>query len=211
MPPHSHPVGAWPFWATRHFDQPMHVIGTILLYGEEIPIDCYSVRDRSWGPRPAGPTPPDKKLPHGTLPRPNPPIRAKDPHSVGYVFGTQDPREAFLAFTDPWLRVDGRMSDDLDTGFLLRDGVYSPLVAGFRTTELAPDTRFIRKIHLEASDALGRDLVADGELVARHGTEGPSGTGTFHWTWSGGCLGWGEDQTYAPAEWLNALDSAPTG
>jgi hypothetical protein len=103
------------------------------------------------------------------------------------------------------------MSDDLDTGFLLRDGVYSPLVAGFRTTELAPDTRFIRKIHLEASDALGRDLVADGELVARHGTEGPSGTGTFHWTWSGGCLGWGEDQTYAPAEWLNALDSAPTG
>src|ERR1700728_1055968 len=52
--PHSHPIGAWPFWATRHFDQPMHVTGTILLYGEEIPIDCYSVRDRSWGPRPAG-------------------------------------------------------------------------------------------------------------------------------------------------------------
>ncbi len=36
MPPHSHPVGAWPFWATRHFDQPMHVTGTIVLAGEEI-------------------------------------------------------------------------------------------------------------------------------------------------------------------------------
>jgi len=209
MAPHSHPVGAWPFWATRHFDQPMHVTGTIILFGEEIPIDCYSVRDRSWGPRPMGPTPPDKKLPHGALPRPNPPLRAQDPHSVGYIFGTQDDREAFLAFTDPWLRPDGRTSDDLDAGFLIRDGVYAPLVAGFRTTELAPDSHFIESIHFEGSDTLGRDFVADGELVARHGTEGPAGTGLFHWTWSGGCEGWGEDQTFGPSEWLLALDSSP--
>jgi hypothetical protein len=33
----------------------MHVTGTIVLHGEEISIDCYSVRDRSWGPRPTGP------------------------------------------------------------------------------------------------------------------------------------------------------------
>ncbi len=68
MPPHSHPEGAWPFWATRHFDQTMHVTGTIVLEGEEIPIDCYSVRDRSWGPRPTGPVPPDKKLPRARCP-----------------------------------------------------------------------------------------------------------------------------------------------
>jgi hypothetical protein len=207
--PHSHAIGAWPFWATRHFDQPMHVTGTIVLHGEEIPVDCYSVRDRSWGPRPTGPTPPDKKLRPGTLPRPNPPVRAKYPHSVGYVFATQDPDEAFLAFTDPWQRDDGTATDELDTGFLLRDGVYSPLVAGFRVTELAPATRFIRHIHLEATDAIGRALVADGELAGRHGTEGPSGTGLFHWTWTGGRSGWGEDQTYGPAEWLEALDSTP--
>ena len=52
MPPHSHPVGAWPFWATRHFDQPMHVTGTLVLAGEEIPVDCLSVRDRSSGAAP---------------------------------------------------------------------------------------------------------------------------------------------------------------
>jgi hypothetical protein len=31
-------------WATRHFDQPIHVTGTIVLDGVEIPVYCYSVR-----------------------------------------------------------------------------------------------------------------------------------------------------------------------
>ena len=85
---------------------------------------------------------------------------------------------------------------------------YAPLVAGFRTTELAPSTRFLQRIHLEGTDAIGRELVADGELVGHHGTEGPSGTGLFKWTWTGGCSGWGEDQTYAPTAWLEALDAS---
>jgi hypothetical protein len=205
MAPHSHPVGAWPFWATRHFDQPMHVTGTIVLFGEKIDVDCFSVRDRSWGPRPAGPTPPGKKLAPGALPRPNRPRRADFPHSVGYCFGIRDEREAFLAFTDPWLDDTGRVSDDLDAGYLLRDGVYAPFVEGFRTTELAPDTSFIRAVHLEAIDTLGRELVADGGLVARHGEQGPSGTGLFQWTWSGGCHGYGEDQSFGPPGWLEAV------
>jgi len=204
--PHSHPVGAWPFWATRHFDQPMHVTGTIVVHGEEIAVDCYSVRDRSWGPRPTGPIPDDKKLPKGALPgREHRPVRANFPHSVGYVFATQDPKQAFLAFTDPWVDADGRASDDLDAGYLVRDGVYAPLVAGHRTIELAPDTRFIRTIDLHATDALGRDLDAHGELVARHGERGPNGTGLFRWEWSGGCAGWGEDQSFGPDAWFDAL------
>src|SRR6266542_5808539 len=56
-PPHSHPIGAPPFWRGRHFDQAMHVTGHIQLKGETIEIDSLSVRDRSWGPRP-GPRPP---------------------------------------------------------------------------------------------------------------------------------------------------------
>ncbi len=208
--PHSHPIGAWPFWATRHFDQPVHVTGTIVLVGEEIRVDCYSVRDRSWGPRPAGPTPQDKKLAPGTLSRPNRPPRARLPHSVGYCFGTQDGREGFVAFTDPWLGEDMETpSDDLDTGYLLRDGEYAPLVKGSRTTTLAVDTKFIETIHLEAVDALGRELVADGTLVSRHGTAGPSGTGLYEWSWTGDRHGWGEDQTYAPAGWLEAIATRP--
>jgi len=181
-----------------------------VLFGEEIPVDCYSVRDRSWVPRPAGPTPPDRKLPPGALPgRDDRPVRANQPHSVGYVFGTQDPGEAFLAFTDPWLHDDGTVTDDLDAGYLVRGGEYAPLVAGFRTIELAPDTEFIRAIHLEGTDALGRELMADGTLVAHHGARGPSGTALFRWEWTGGCRGWGEDQTYAPPGWLEALDRGP--
>ena len=87
-------------------------------------------------------------------------------------------------------------------------GEYAPLVAGSRTIELAPHTAFIRRIRLEATDALGRELSATGELVSRHGERGPSGTGLFHWEWSGGCAGWGEDQSFAPDGWLEALDTA---
>jgi hypothetical protein len=32
----------------RHFDQFGHVTGMLLLHGEEISIDCYAMRDRSW-------------------------------------------------------------------------------------------------------------------------------------------------------------------
>jgi hypothetical protein len=189
----------------------MHVTGTITLDGEEIAVDCYSVRDRSWGPRPTGPVPDDKKLPRGALRRENRPVRAGSPQSVGYVFATQDPDEAFLAFTDPWVDPAGRPSDDLDAGYLVRGGEYAPLVAGFRTIELDPRTRFIRRIHLEATDALGRPLVADGALVSRHGERGPSGTGLFHWEWTGGCAGWGEDQSFGPDAWFDALDTGPGG
>ena len=108
------------------------------------------------------------------------------PHSVGYCFATQDRREGFVAFTDPWLGEDMETpSDDLDTGYLLRDGEYAPLVKGFRTTTLAPDTKFIETIHLEAVDTRGRDLVADGKVkltglkaeqkVYRHYTGFPGG------------------------------------
>jgi hypothetical protein len=37
----------------KHFDQPMKVKGELLLRGKRYAIDCYNVRDRSWGkPRP---------------------------------------------------------------------------------------------------------------------------------------------------------------
>ena len=54
MAPNPHPNGVVPFLKGAHFDQAGHVTGTMVLHGEEIPVDCYSVRDRSWGPRPLG-------------------------------------------------------------------------------------------------------------------------------------------------------------
>ena len=72
-PPHSHPVGVPPFWRGRHFDQAMHATGQIVVHGEIIDIDSYSIRDRSWGPRP-GPHVPGTSKPRG--PRPDAPVPA---------------------------------------------------------------------------------------------------------------------------------------
>jgi hypothetical protein len=208
MAPHSHPDGAMPFYASRHFDQAMRVTGTVVLHGETIDVDCLSVRDRSWGPRPAGPIPQEGRLPEGVLPnwrRTKPPIPGG---GIGYVFGTQDADESFMAFTIPRVDESGVASDDVSTGYLVRDGRYAPLVSGHRTTRLAPETRFITDIHLEATDSLGRELVADGVMQSHHGTRGPGGTGMFHWTWTGGCSGYGEDQSGAAPDVMEALAQA---
>jgi hypothetical protein len=198
MPPNSHPLGVAPFWRGRHFDQPMHVTGTVILHGETIEVDSYSTRDRSWGPRPLGPDP--RKPPTERRPR-NP---AKPPEGVGYPFATASPNEGWLLYTRPTI-IDGVASDELGTGYLLRDGVYGHLVSGRRRTWLDPSTRWINRVELEAVDEHGRELVATGELVSRHGAQHtPSGTGLFRWEWDG-LTAWGEDQTYAPDEILEAL------
>ena len=102
-------------------------------------------------------------------------------------------------------------SDELSTGYLLRDGVYGHLVSGRRRTWLDPTTRWIHRIEIEATDEHGRSLEASGELGARHGIDPvTSGTGLYRWRWDGRD-GWGEDQTYAPQGILDALDlSSPS-
>jgi hypothetical protein len=201
MPPNSHPLGVAPFWRGRHFDQPMHVTGTVRLHGEELAVDCFAGRDRSWGPRPLGPDPrkpaAERKTPSASRPR----------EGVGYPFATASPRDSWLLYTRPTI-VDGVPSDDVGTGYLLRDGVYAHLARGTRRTRLDPATRWIERIEIDATDELGRDLHATGELVARHGDPGTSsGTGLFRWEWDG-LVGWGEDQTYAPQDILEALGQA---
>jgi hypothetical protein len=208
MAPHSHPEGAMPFYQSRHFDQAMKVTGTVVLSGEEIPVNCYSVRDRSWGPRPGGPVPPEGRLPEGVRPSFKRGRPAKPGAGIGYVFATQDSREAFMAFTAPWMDADGKASDDVSAGYLVRDDVYAPLVSGSRVITLDPDTLFINTIHLEATDSLERELIADGTLRAHHGSRGPGGTGMFYWTWSGGCAGYVEDQSGGAAGVMAALNTA---
>jgi len=200
MPPHSHPLGVAPFWKGRHFDQPGHVHGRIRLDGEDIAVDCLAGRDRSWGPRPLGPDPRRSKAQTGAR-------RARPPRAqtgVGYALASASRAESFLAYSVP--SEDG--SDDVSAGFLLRNGEYAPLVRGRREVAFDPFTRWIRAIHLEARDELGRDLIADGELVARHGEVGPSGTGLFCWRWHD-LVGWGEDQSYGPENVWQAVGAPP--
>ena len=179
MAPNSHPLGVGPFWKGRHFDQAGRVTGTVILKGVAIDVDCLSVRDRSWGPRPKGPG-------GGKV-------------GVGYSFGTASAGDAFLAYTLPTIG-----SDDVSTGYLIRDGEYAHLVGGHRVVEFDPERRWITRIELDASDDRGRTLHAAGELISRHGERGPSGTGLFSWKWDG-AEGWGEDQSYASSDIWKSL------
>ena len=179
MAPNSHPLGVGPFWKGRHFDQAGRVTGVVVVDGERIDVDCLSVRDRSWGPRPKGPG-------GGKI-------------GVGYSFGTASGDDAFLAYTLPTIG-----SDNLSTGYLIRGGEYAHLVEGRRAVEFDEEHRWITRIELDAVDELGRELHATGKLVSRHGDRGPSGTGLFFWQWNG-AEGWGEDQSYASHEIWESL------
>ena len=48
----------------RHFDQPGRMAGSATLNGERLDVDCYSLRDRTWGPHRPGATP-VRRLPVG--------------------------------------------------------------------------------------------------------------------------------------------------
>jgi len=50
-PPHRFTPGEPPAMHNPHIDQLGHFVGVLTLRGERIPIDCWSVRDRTWGPR----------------------------------------------------------------------------------------------------------------------------------------------------------------
>jgi hypothetical protein len=205
--PHSHPLGVAPFWRGRHFDQAMHVTGQIVLLGETIDIDSRSIRDRSWGPRP-GPRAPGTAT--GSKPRaPRDPSQAGrppySPFGIGYVFGTQDADEMFLAYTLPCI-YDGAGRDFVTTGYLVRDGRYGLLVDGNRRCQFDPEMGWMSKIWLEAVDEHGRELSAVGELISHHGERG-QGTGYFRWEWDG-ASGYGEDQSGAHGEVLEALEKA---
>lgn len=207
QPPHSHPVGVPPFWRGRHFDQAMHATGQIVLHGETIDIDSYSVRDRSWGPRP-GPHVPGTSKPRGPRPEVDPAKAGRPPYTpmgVGYVFGTQDASEMFLAYTLPGI-WDGAAADPVTTGYLVRGGTYGRLVSGNRRCEFDAEMGWMTKIWLEATDEHGRDLNAVGTLISHHGERG-QGSGYFHWEWEG-AAGYGEDQSTAPEALLVELRGA---
>lgn len=197
MAPHSHPLGVAPFWRGRHLDQPGRVSGRVRLHGEELRVDCFSGRDRSWGPRPRGPDPRRSR-------RPSAPSARRPEMGVGYCLATASPTESFVVYTLP--HEDG--TDRVTAGYLLQDGVYAPLVGGHRTVRFDPIRRWIEAIDVEAVDALGRSLAAHGNLVARHGDAGPSGTGLFSWRWAGGDA-LGEDQSYCSENVWRAIGAPP--
>jgi hypothetical protein len=121
-----------------HIDQIGRVTGTMVLHGDEVPVDCFAMRDRSWGPRQDGRQP-----------------------KVGYAYATASADSCFLSIS-----IDRRGDDQVSTGFHWRDGVWSRLCRGHRAVERDELGR-PERITIEAADELGRPVQAEGTAQSR--------------------------------------------
>lgn len=130
------PLGDPQLFAGR-IDQCGKVEGHLDLRGERINIDCFSMRDRSWG------------------------VRSPDNYGmhIGYFHATFSAEDAFLAVSD-----ESRASSDgapLVNGYLLRDGVLAPLKGGAAKLERDAEGRPTLCV-ITAGDEAGRMVKATG-------------------------------------------------
>lgn len=175
MPPRPMAKNDGSFQKLSHFDQFCHVTGSLTLHGEEIDIDCYAIRDRSWGPRPE-----------------------HRPGRSAYVSGIADPSRCFLAVTK-WNDPDSAISN----GFFTLDGETANLVSGQRRV-VRNDEGIVESIVLEGRDDKGRTLHAEGRrlsgiIINRHSFI--DSNGLIEWKING-VTGHGEDQDMWPVhEW----------
>ena len=163
------------FGKAAHFDQIGHVTGTIELDGEPIDIDCWSMRDRTWGRRPE-----DR------------------PRQAAYVTGAGEDGAGFLAVTNT---RDG--TDRVAYGFVQRADTQVDLVDGERSVRRSPEG-WIEQMTIEAVDANGDPFTATGEAVSRITINRHSFidiNSLVRWTLGGaddGIEWWGEDQDMWP-------------
>ncbi|MDO8388900.1 MAG: hypothetical protein Q7V57_00300 [Actinomycetota bacterium] len=146
-PPVPHVHGAPPFTGSSHYDQHGHVTGNLWLKGEQIPVDCFAVRDRSWGRRPELIGPNAKRL--------------------SYVFGATSADEAFLVFTLPANGDQEAEEEHLSSGYLLRDGQLRRLASATRHNTRDASTGGISALTVDITDTDGRTARITGEARAR--------------------------------------------
>jgi len=137
-----------------HIDQPGHYSGQLRVGSDMLDVDCYCVRDRSWGPRRDD---------------------FADMH-VGYYHATASAQDAFLLVTHFGDEPD---RSSLLSGYLIRDGRHAKLTEGWaqlmRNIDHSPASCLV-----EATDEFGRKLVARG--VANNHIALQLQPGMFNWS-----------------------------
>ena len=201
-PPRRFEPGEPPFINTPHYDQLGRVEGVLTLEGEEIPIDSWSVRDRTWGPR-GGPYAKSRKQNYSSdLDRVRDPggprwreiERERGRGRIQYIFGHADGDSGFLGFVRT---QDGNAEgwSPMNGGYLLRDGTYGNLDASkcrmraFRD----PKTGWASHMQVELTDDIGRTMTIEGAAVSRMSEAGYGTNQLYRWDFDGK-IGWGEDQ-----------------
>jgi hypothetical protein len=201
-PPHRFTPGEAPILHNPHLDQLGRITGELVLHGEHIPIDCWSVRDRTWGPR-GGPHGQSRKAeyvrgeykvtdPGG--PRWREIERERGRGRIQYIFGHTDDQTGFLSFVRP---QDGDAAgwSPLTVGWLLKDGRFERLdwtrskMRNYRN----PDTGWTAHMEVELVDRTGRTMQAEGVAVSHMCETGTGANALVRWDYNGK-VGWGEDQ-----------------
>ncbi|MBV9995862.1 MAG: hypothetical protein JO127_11695 [Caulobacteraceae bacterium] len=212
-PPHRFQPGEPPFLQTPHFDQLGRVEGVMTLRGERIPIDCHSVRDRTWGPR-GGPYTTSPKAYASDAERVRAPggprwrqiERERGRGRVQYIFGHAGADAGFLGF----VRVqdaDASGWAPMNVGWVLKDGVFGRIdktrsrMLNFRD----PRTGWSDHMQVVAVDEGGRTLEIEGFAVSRMSEHGYGTNSLMRWEFDGK-IGWGEDQdVWQPAHFRRVL------
>lgn len=139
----------------NHFEQAMQARGRLVLRGESFDVDCFTLRDRSWG----------KSRPEDNLPLPGASwmqgVFGEDLAFSCNVFD-QVQTSVELAGT-PLALPEGRT---LNGGWIHRDQRVGRLVKASKRIERVPGSRMPRKVELEITDELGRTLRIDGQSIA---------------------------------------------
>lgn len=155
-----------------HMEQPGRMTGSLRRDGVTLAVDCYSMRDTSYGPRSYAAT-----------------------ASGGYCWGIAAD-SAFHAIA----KGEGREQRVIG-GFIWRDGELASLASGCRRVEeytrYGP-----KRVRLEATDRLGRTVDAAGELdegfIFTGYTDHTVVWSLLQWDWDG-VTHWGDNQEFCPS------------
>ena len=201
-PPRRFTPGEAPALHNPHLDQLGHLTGELTLHGERIPIDCYSVRDRTWGPRGGRHGQSQKaeyvrgeyKVTNPGGPKWREIERQRGRGRLQYIFGHTDDQTGFLSFVRAQ-DGDAQGWSPLNMGWLLKDGVFERLdktksaMRNFRD----PVTGWSGHMQVKLTDLTGRTMEAEGFTVS-HMCEHQAGSNALmRWEYDGK-IGWGEDQ-----------------
>lgn len=139
----------------KHFEQAMQVKGELVLRGRRYDVDCFNVRDRSWG----------KPRPEDTMSVP-PGSWTNAVFNKDFSFNVNVLDQA--SGNPELIGTPLALSDDeaLTGGWIYRDGKVGRIVSAKKCVARAPVSRIPMKIELELTDEFGRNLHAHGSLIA---------------------------------------------
>ena len=199
-PPHRFTPGEPPAMHNPHIDQLGRFTGMLTLRGEKIPIDCWSVRDRTWGPREGAHASSQKykdrptKILHPGGPRWREIERERGRGRIQYIFGHADDQTGFLSFVRPQ-DGDTQGRSPLNMGWLLKDGKFGRIdkTRSWMKNWRSVQTGFSEHMEALIVDEDGRSMEAEGQSFAHMSEHGNGSNALMRWEFDGR-TGWGEDQ-----------------